>query len=89
MVASAAMQTNPGAASHLLRKFIREYSSKGELNGRLCEEFHKRSTGGKMSVAVMWRKVRSVLQTSCLPLRNAVDCSNDLDENRAQESELT
>jgi hypothetical protein len=30
MVASAAMHMNPGTASHLLRKFIREYSCKGE-----------------------------------------------------------
>jgi hypothetical protein len=48
MVARAAMQMNPGTTSHLLRKFIREFGVKGELIGRLCEEFHKRSTGGKM-----------------------------------------
>jgi hypothetical protein len=58
MVASAAINTNPGTASHLLRKFIRESSSKGELIGRLCEEFHKRSTGGKMFGQVLRRKVR-------------------------------
>ena len=57
MVASAAMQTNPGTASHLLRKFIREYSCKGELINRLCEEFHKRSTGGKMPERIERRKV--------------------------------
>jgi hypothetical protein len=28
MVASAAMHTNPGTASHLLRKFIREFGVK-------------------------------------------------------------
>ena len=56
MVASAAIQTNPGTASHLLRKFIRKYSGKGELIGRLCEEFHKRSTGGKMFGQIQRRK---------------------------------
>jgi hypothetical protein len=36
----------------------------------------------------MWRKVRSLLQASCLSLRDAVDCSNDFDKNCAQQSEL-
>jgi hypothetical protein len=58
MVASAAIHTNPGTANHLLRKFIREFRGKGELINRLCEEFHKRSTGGKMSGPVLSRKMR-------------------------------
>jgi hypothetical protein len=58
MVASAAMHTKPGTANHLLRKFIRESWYKGELIGRLCEEFHKRPNGGKMSGQVLQRKVR-------------------------------
>jgi hypothetical protein len=59
MVASAAMHTNPGTASHLLRKFIREYGCKGELIGGRCEEFHKPPAGGKMFGRVLRRKVRS------------------------------
>src|SRR2546423_6331617 len=82
------MQTNPGTASHLLRKFIRESSGKGELIGRLCEEFHKRSTGGKMFGALLWRKCASLMQTSCLSFRDTLDCPPDFDENRAQQSEL-
>jgi hypothetical protein len=57
MVESAAIHMNPGTANHLLRKFIREYSCKGELINRLCEDFHKRSTGGKMSGPVVPRKM--------------------------------
>ena len=58
MVASAAMHMKPGTAYHLLRKFIRESWCKGELIGRLCEQFHKPSNGGKMPGQVWQRKVR-------------------------------
>jgi hypothetical protein len=67
MVESAAIHMNPGTANHLLRKFIRDYLCKGELINRLCEEFHKRSTGGKMSGQVVARKM-------CLTAANLLPC---------------
>src|SRR4051812_44148043 len=89
MVASAAMHTNPGPASHLLRKFIREYSCKGELIDRLCEEFHKpfdRRKNVRTGMAAQGGK--SLLQTSGLSPAHPVDCSNHLDKNRAEKCEL-
>jgi hypothetical protein len=83
------MHTNPGTASHLLRKFIRDYSCKGELINRLCEEFHKRIDRRKnVRTSIVAQGASSSLQTSGLPLTDAVDCPDDLYENRAQESEL-
>src|SRR5258706_1302544 len=89
MVASGAMHTNPGTASHLLRKFIRDYSCKGELINRLCEEFHKRIDRRKnVRTSIVAQGASSSLQTSGLPLTDTVNCPDDLYENRAQESEL-
>jgi dihydrodipicolinate synthase/N-acetylneuraminate lyase len=89
MVASAAMHMKPGTASHLLRKFIRERLDKGELINRLCEEFHKlvdrRKNAGS---SILAQGARSLLQTSCLPLRNALDGTDDFDKNRTQQREL-
>ena len=83
------MHTNPGTASHLLRKFIRDYSCKGELINRLCEEFHKRIDRRKnVRTSMGAQGVSSSLQTSGLPLSDAVHCPENLNENRAQESEL-
>jgi hypothetical protein len=90
MVASAAMHTNPGTASHLLRKFIRDYLCKGELINRLCEEFHKRIDRRKNVRTSIWAQgASSSLQTSCLSLGDAVDGPDYFYENRAQERELT
>ena len=38
-------------------------SCKGELINRVCEEFHKRSTGGKMSGPVVRRKMVGAART--------------------------
>ena len=64
-MASTAIHMKPGTASHLLRKFIREFV-KGELFNRLCEEIHKRLSRGKMSGQVLWRKVR-IIAANLLP----------------------
>src|SRR5258706_7043697 len=89
MVASGAMHTKPGTASHLLRKFIRDYSCKGELINRLCEEFQKLIDRPKnVPTSIVAQGASSSLQASGLPLTDAVDCPDDLYENRAQESEL-
>src|ERR1700682_302601 len=89
MVASAAIHTNPGTANHLLRKFIRDYSGKGELINRLCEEFHKPIDRRKnVRTRIAAQGAMSLLQTSGLSPSDAVDCSNHLYENRAQQGQL-
>src|SRR3979411_2461317 len=89
MVASAAIQINPGTANHLLRKFIRDYLCKGELINRLCEEFHKQINRRKnVRTPIAAQGAMSLLQTSGLSLSDAVDCSNYLYENRAQQGQL-
>jgi len=70
------MHTNPGTASHLLRKFIREIWGKGELINRLCEEFHKQIDRRKnVRTQMLAQGVRSLLQASGLTPTDAVDCS--------------
>jgi hypothetical protein len=89
MVASTAMQMKPGTASHLLRKFIRESEVKASYSIGFVKKFTIDQQAEKCPDGYCGARCALVLQTSCLPLSDALDRSHDLDENRSQQSELS